>query len=45
VLHSFTGGSDGDDPVAGLIMKGGHLYGTTSGGGASNYGTIFEVKK
>src|SRR5580700_4649217 len=29
VLHSFTGGSDGRGPVAGLIMdKKGNLYGT-----------------
>jgi uncharacterized repeat protein (TIGR03803 family) len=44
VLHSFTGGSDGGDPVGGLIAgKGGNLYGTTSAGGADNAGTIFKI--
>ena len=32
VLHSFTGGTDGASPSAGLIMdRGGRLYGTASG--------------
>ncbi len=36
VLYSFTGGSDGAQPSAGLIADGaGNLYGTTSSGGAS----------
>jgi uncharacterized repeat protein (TIGR03803 family) len=35
VLHSFTGGTDGGNPVAGLVMDtAGNLYGTTSVGGA-----------
>lgn len=35
VLHSFTGGADGANPVAGLVQdKKGHLYGVTFGGGA-----------
>jgi uncharacterized repeat protein (TIGR03803 family) len=43
VLYSFTGGSDGKLPVAGLIMDSlGNLYGTTNGGG-SNYGVVFEL--
>jgi uncharacterized repeat protein (TIGR03803 family) len=34
VLHSFTGGADGADPAAGLIMdKAGNLYGTAELGG------------
>lgn len=32
-LHSFTGGSDGAQPFAGLILSGGTLYGTATGGG------------
>ncbi len=42
-LVSFNG-SNGSDPVAGLIMDGsGNLYGTTETGGAAGYGTVFEV--
>jgi uncharacterized repeat protein (TIGR03803 family) len=45
VLHSFAGPpSDGAAPGAGLIRDStGKLYGTTSGGGASNNGTVFEL--
>ena len=45
VLHSFTGGSDGAGPYAGLIMdSGGNLYGTTEAGGGSGYwGTVFKL--
>jgi|HubBroStandDraft_6_1064221.scaffolds.fasta_scaffold05610_9 uncharacterized repeat protein (TIGR03803 family) len=46
VLHSFgpKGGTDGGYPWAGVTMrKEGTLYGTTSEGGTSNWGTIFVV--
>ena len=44
VLHVFTGGSDGASPSAGLIAdSNGNLYGTTVWGGASGYGTVFEL--
>jgi uncharacterized repeat protein (TIGR03803 family) len=44
VLYNFTGGSDGGYPYGGLIQDAnGNLYGTTSAGGASNYGTVFKV--
>jgi uncharacterized repeat protein (TIGR03803 family) len=44
VLYSFTGGSDGSQPFAGLIADAsGNLYGTTNGGGASGNGTVFKV--
>ena len=34
VLHSFTGGADGSNPLAGVAMdRGGNLYGTASLGG------------
>ena len=42
VLHSFTGGSDGAGPAAGLVLSGNTLYGTTSGGSSPN-GTVFAV--
>jgi uncharacterized repeat protein (TIGR03803 family) len=42
-LYSFTGGSDGFEPYAGLVMDGsGNLFGTTARGG-SGYGTVFEI--
>ena len=44
VLHSFTGGRDGKLPYAGLLRDlAGNLYGTTSEGGASRYGTAFQL--
>src|SRR5437870_4613516 len=43
VLYSFTGGSDGGGPDAGLILSGNALYGTAQNGDSSGYGTIFKV--
>jgi uncharacterized repeat protein (TIGR03803 family) len=45
VLYSFTGyPDDGAEPWAGLVRDAaGNLYGTTFTGGASNYGTVFKV--
>jgi uncharacterized repeat protein (TIGR03803 family) len=44
VLYSFTGGTDGATPGAGLIRdKEGNLYGTTIGGGSYGFGTVFKV--
>ena len=42
-LHTFTGGNDGGGPYSGLVLAGGTLFGTTTYGGLSNYGTIFAV--
>ena len=42
-LHSFTGGSDGAYPQAGLILSGTNLYGMANGGGSSGNGTVFRV--
>src|SRR5579863_6680319 len=40
-LYSFTGGSDGCNPYQGLLLTtSGALFGTTSGCGSSNFGTI-----
>ncbi len=46
VLHSFAGGaSDGSSPAASLTLDdSGTLYGTTSAGGSSNFGTVFRIK-
>ncbi|HEY3779283.1 MAG TPA: choice-of-anchor tandem repeat GloVer-containing protein [Rhizomicrobium sp.] len=44
VLYAFTGGSDGANPAAALIGdRAGNLYGTASGGGTADCGTIFRL--
>jgi uncharacterized repeat protein (TIGR03803 family) len=44
ILHSFAGGADGSQPYAGLIRDAnGNFYGTTSGGGAHGFGTVFKL--
>jgi uncharacterized repeat protein (TIGR03803 family) len=45
VLHFFAGApTDGNEPVAGLIMdSAGNLYGTTAVGGANDEGTVFKI--
>jgi uncharacterized repeat protein (TIGR03803 family) len=44
VLYSFSGGSDGCNPDAGVVIgKKNALYGTTPACGANNYGTVFSV--
>ena len=44
LLYSFTGGSDGAGPVAGVIFdRAGNLYGTTVEGGTYGYGTVYEL--
>jgi len=40
---TFNGGSNGSNPVAGLILSGTTLYGTTLAGGAYAHGGIFSV--
>jgi uncharacterized repeat protein (TIGR03803 family) len=42
VLANFDG-SDGNDPLAGVLLSGGNLYGTTSQGGAYSAGLVYEV--
>ena len=43
VVYSFVGGNDGSEPWDSLINVKGLLYGTTSGGGAYQRGTVFVL--
>jgi uncharacterized repeat protein (TIGR03803 family) len=44
VLYSFTGGADGANPYAGVILdSAGNLYGTTMNGGSAKAGVVYEV--
>ena len=45
VLHHFAWDkdSDGSHPFAGLAGRGGVLYGTTEGGGAIGFGTVYRL--
>lgn len=43
VIHTFSGGVDGGRPAAGLTVRGGNLFGTTTVGGGG-YGTVFTLK-
>jgi uncharacterized repeat protein (TIGR03803 family) len=47
VLYSFAGGTaDGAQPWGSLIQDDkGNFYGTTFGGGTSNWGTVFKLSK
>jgi uncharacterized repeat protein (TIGR03803 family) len=52
ILYSFAGGTDGSNPVGGLVRDAaGNLYGTTDGGGnpdcgfGSTCGTVYKVDK
>ncbi len=46
LLYSFTGGSDGGNPYAGVVIgSGGVLYGTAAVGGTSSYGTVFSLTR
>jgi uncharacterized repeat protein (TIGR03803 family) len=43
VLHAFTGTPDGENPVTGLVLSGGKLFGTTQQGGTNGSGTVFSI--
>jgi uncharacterized repeat protein (TIGR03803 family) len=44
VLYSFTGGTDGGRPYAGVVQdKLGNFYGTTLQGGAFGLGTVYKL--
>jgi uncharacterized repeat protein (TIGR03803 family) len=45
VLHSFTNGDDGAYPWGALLKTGKNKFlSTASGGGATDFGTVFAVK-
>ena len=45
VIHTFTGApKDGSAPQGALVLdQAGNLYGTTTGGGTKNSGTVFKM--
>jgi uncharacterized repeat protein (TIGR03803 family) len=45
VLHTFTDGADGGFPFFSTVIfdKKGNLYGTTSNGGANEFGVVFKL--
>jgi uncharacterized repeat protein (TIGR03803 family) len=44
LLHTFSGGADGSQPVATEVRdSSGNLYGTARFGGAYGHGTVFEI--
>ncbi len=46
VVHSFGHGTDGAEPIGGVVFdKTGNFYGTTLLGGASGNGTVYEVTR
>ncbi|MGO9518613.1 MAG: choice-of-anchor tandem repeat GloVer-containing protein [Candidatus Korobacteraceae bacterium] len=46
VIYNFTGGPDGAQPYAGLVMRGKSLYGTTfSGNEGSNWGDVYQLRQ
>jgi uncharacterized repeat protein (TIGR03803 family) len=46
VLYSFTNGTDGSNPWAGVIRDtAGNLYGAASSGGANGWGTVWKLAR
>jgi uncharacterized repeat protein (TIGR03803 family) len=46
ILYNFKGGEDGSAPIGSLVFDpAGNLYGTTTGGGTHNGGTVFELQR
>lgn len=43
-LLDFSGTATGSDPLGTLIYDGTFLYGMTTGGGSSDFGTLFKIK-
>jgi uncharacterized repeat protein (TIGR03803 family) len=42
-IYTFTGGTDGNTPLGGVVKSGNTLYGTTELGGANGVGAVFSV--
>jgi len=47
ILYSFTGGTDGGDPLYGDLCfdQAGNIYGTAAGGGSSGEGVVFKLAR
>jgi uncharacterized repeat protein (TIGR03803 family) len=45
VLYRFAGGADGESPGSAALVfdAAGNIYGTTQTGGASNFGTVYQL--
>jgi len=43
LLHSFTGGADGNNPNGVILDSAGNIYGTTSTGGTTGQGLVFKL--
>jgi uncharacterized repeat protein (TIGR03803 family) len=43
VVYSFTGSSDGANPLTGLVSTPGGFYGTASAGGNAGTGVVFKI--
>src|SRR5438270_6901168 len=44
VVHNFTGGNDGANPVTGFLMNSkGMLFGTASAGGHAGLGVVYKL--
>ncbi len=44
ILHNFADdGTDGGIPMAGVVVRGNQLYGTTEGGGVYAWGTVYQL--
>jgi uncharacterized repeat protein (TIGR03803 family) len=43
IIYTFTNGSDGSGPMAGLVVSGNTLYGTAKNGGSAGHGTVFKI--
>jgi uncharacterized repeat protein (TIGR03803 family) len=45
VIHNFRAGQDGDEPMFGLALHQGDLYGTSFHGGTAGFGEVFQLTR